>query len=120
METINDIVERSKDLNRKNQISGALIATRTHFLQVLEGEFAPVNQTFFRIASDSRHENLELVSFNQMEKRLFDGWVMKGFGIFDLNSELETALMQAYHCTLPTTFGALTGMLPSMTYRASF
>ena len=96
METINDIVERSKDLNRKDQISGALIATRTHFLQVLEGEFAPVNQTFFRIASDSRHENLELVSFNQVEKRLFEGWVMKGFGIFDLNSDLEAMLKKKF------------------------
>jgi hypothetical protein len=96
METINDIVERSKDLNRRNQISGALLATRTHFLQVIEGEFGPVNQTFFRIATDSRHDNLELVSYGQVEKRLFDGWVMKGFGIFDLNSDLEAVLKKKF------------------------
>ena len=96
METIDDIVDRSRDLNRRNQISGALIATRTHFLQVLEGEFAPLNQTFFRIASDSRHENMELISYTQVEKRLFEGWVMKGFGIFDLNSNLETVLKKKF------------------------
>ena len=96
METINDIVERSKDLNQRNQISGALLATRTHFLQVIEGEFAPVNQTFFRIASDSRHDNLELVSYGQVEKRLFEGWVMKGCGVFDLNSDLEAVLKKKF------------------------
>jgi hypothetical protein len=96
METINDIVERSKELNQRNQISGALLATRTHFLQVIEGEFSPLNQTFFRIASDSRHDNLELVSYGQVEKRLFDGWVMKGFGIFDLNSDLEAVLKKKF------------------------
>jgi hypothetical protein len=96
MEMINNIIERSKDLNHRNKISGALIATRTHFLQVLEGEFAPVNDTFFRIVSDSRHENLELLSFGQVETRLFEGWVMKGFGIFDLNSDLEAVLKKKF------------------------
>ena len=96
IETINDIVEHSKDLNRQYEISGALIATRTHFLQVLEGTYDNVNTTFFRIASDARHDNLELVSFGPVEKRLFDGWVMKGFGIFDLNVEVENALKNKF------------------------
>ena len=96
IETINDIVERSKELNRRNEISGALVATRTHFLQVLEGAYDDVNRTFFRIAADSRHDNLELVSFGPVEKRLFEGWVMKGFGIFDLNVEVETVLKNKF------------------------
>ena len=96
IETINDIVEHSKDLNRQYEISGALIATRTHFLQVLEGTYDNVNTTFFRIASDARHDNLELVSFGPVEKRLFEGWVMKGFGIFDLNVEVENALKNKF------------------------
>jgi len=96
LETINDILERSKDLNRKFNISGALIATRTHFLQTLEGACKDVNSTFFRIVADPRHEEIELVSFGPVSGRLFEGWVMKGFGIFDLNSDLETALKKKF------------------------
>lgn len=96
METIDDIVQRSKDLNRQFQISGALVATRTHFLQVLEGAYEDVNRTFFRITSDPRHEDIELVSFGPVENRLFEGWEMKGFGVFDLNPDLEISLKKKF------------------------
>lgn len=95
-ETINDILKKSKDLNRESSISGALIATKTHFLQVLEGAYEDVNRTFFRIASDPRHEELELVSFGPVVERLFEGWTMKGFGIFNLNIDLETSLKKKF------------------------
>ena len=96
IETINDILELSKNLNREFKISGALIATRTHFLQVLEGAREDVNRTFFRIASDPRHEELELISFGPVAGRLFEGWAMKGFGVFDLNIDLETSLKKKF------------------------
>lgn len=95
-ETIKDILQRSQELNKKHQISGALIATTTHFLQALEGTYEDVNKTFFRIVADLRHEEIELVSFTPVNKRLFDGWIMKGFGIFDLNLELEDRLKKKY------------------------
>ncbi len=95
-EMINDIVEQSKDLNREFKITGALIATKTHFLQALEGDYSSVNRTFFRITSDPRHEDLELVSFGPLEGRLFDDWVMKGFGIFDLDPGLEVFLKNKF------------------------
>ena len=95
-EMINDIVEQSKDLNREFKITGVLIATRTHFLQALEGDYSSVNRTFFRITSDPRHEDLELVSFGPLEGRLFDDWVMKGFGIFDLDPGLEVFLKNKF------------------------
>lgn len=95
-ETVKDILEHSAEMNEKCGITGALLATRTHFLQVLEGEYKDVNNRFFNIVSDPRHENIELVHFGAIEKRLFEGWVMKGFGIFDLNTELEKHLKIKY------------------------
>ena len=95
-DTLEEILETSTDLNREFKITGALIATRTHFLQALEGTFKDVNRTFFRITSDPRHEELELVSFSPVEKRLFEGWVMKGFGIFDLDPDLDTSLKNKF------------------------
>lgn len=95
-ETLREILEQSRELNREADITGALIATRTHFLQAIEGDYKEVNQTFFRIAADPRHEELELVSFGPVEGRLFEEWVMKGFGIFDLDPDLETSLKRKF------------------------
>ena len=95
-ETVKDIIEHSQDMNEKDGISGALLATRSHFLQVLEGNFDAVNHTFFRIVADPRHENIQLIEFGPINKRLFEGWVMKGFGLFDLNLELEKRLKDKY------------------------
>jgi hypothetical protein len=93
---VRDILHASLDRNREADVTGALLATSTHFLQVLEGDFDEVNETFQRIARDTRHSQLKLVSFGPEEKRLFEGWAMRGFGIFDLNRELEAQLKEKY------------------------
>lgn len=95
-ETVKDIIQQSQEMNKKDKISGALLATRAHFFQVLEGDFEAVNRTFFRIVTDPRHEKIQLIWFGPMHKRLFEGWVMKGFGLFDLNLELEKHLIDKY------------------------
>lgn len=95
-ETVKDIILHSQTMNEKRAITGALLATRTHFLQALEGEYEAVNHTFFRIVTDPRHEKIQLVSFGPVEKRLFEGWTMKGFGIFDLNIDLADRLKDKY------------------------
>ena len=95
-ESVKDIIRHSQEMNEKRGITGALLATRTHFIQALEGEFEAVNHTFFRIVTDPRHEQIQLVSFGPVEKRLFEGWVMKGFGLFDLNLELAERLIEKY------------------------
>ena len=94
--TIKDIIQRSRELNGKEEITGALLATKTHFLQVLEGEFDKVNETFIRIAKDPRHEKVQLISFAPVNTRLFEGWAMKVFGLFGLNLELENRLKEKY------------------------
>ena len=95
-QTVKDIIEHSQETNKKNKISGALLATRTHYLQVIEGDFEAVNHTFLNIVTDPRHEKIQLISFGPVNKRLFEGWVMKGLGLFDLNLELEKRLKEKY------------------------
>lgn len=95
-ETVKDIIEHSWITNEKHSITGALLATRTHFLQALEGDFAEINETFFRIVSDPRHEYVQLISFAPAARRLFEGWTMQGFGLFDLDLELEQRLKVKY------------------------
>lgn len=95
-ETVRSILHESSKLNEEAGVTGALLATDTHFLQVLEGEFDALNDTFRRISMDKRHENVELISFGPASERLFEGWAMRGLGVFDLNTELETELRSKY------------------------
>jgi hypothetical protein len=95
-ETFRDILYTSVALNRKHDISGALIASRTHYLQFLEGEHDIVADTFTRIKEDGRHTDIVLIAFSSIEKKLFVNWRMRGFGLFDLNLELEQQLKEKY------------------------
>lgn len=93
---LRDILYTSMDNNRAEGVNGALIATHSHFLQFLEGSFEDVNATFSRIVKDPRHLDITLVSFGPVDEALFSEWRMKGFGVFDLNLELENKLKQQY------------------------
>lgn len=89
---VDSILETSNTNNMEREITGILIATRTHFLQVLEGSFEAVNALFYTIARDARHEALQIVSFGCVERRSFDEWAMHGVGIFGLNDTLLSQL----------------------------
>ena len=96
MSMVRDILRSSAERNREEQITGVLLATATHFLQVIEGGFEEVNRTFMRIVDDPRHDEIRLIYFGPGEDWLFEGWVMRGFGVFGENAELEERLKKTY------------------------
>jgi len=93
---VTDILHTSEASNREAGITGALLATDSHFLQVIEGPYESVNRTFMRIVRDPRHTDIWLIGFSVIDARLFEDWGMKGIGIFDLNRETEAMLMRKY------------------------
>ena len=95
-EFVNELVRSCETKNREADISGVLLATGTHFLQVLEGDFDSINRLFMRIARDTRHEEIQLISFGCVESRLFGGWAMHAIGIFDFNQDLVDDLARQY------------------------
>ncbi len=95
-ETFRDILYTSAQMNGACGVTGALLATHSHYLQFLEGEYEAVNDTFSRIVHDPRHSKVELIVFKPIDERLFSAWEMKGFGIFQLNKELEAMLKDKY------------------------
>jgi len=82
--------------NESNGLTGILLANRSHFLQVLEGAFDPLNETFVRIARDARHHRVRLLSYGVVEERLFAAWRMRGIGVFDMSSEVTRRLVEKY------------------------
>lgn len=93
---VRDIINKSEEKNPDAGITGVLLATATHFLQVLEGSFDEVNELFIRIVRDPRHDQIQLIAFDCAESRLFGGWAMHGIGVFDFNRELIDDLIRQY------------------------
>jgi FAD-dependent sensor of blue light len=93
---VEDISMSSEPSNDAAGISGVLLASETHFLQVIEGKFEDVNALFRRIFRDDRHSELSIISFSVIDARLFHGWGMRGIGTFNLNKEIESKLVEKY------------------------
>jgi hypothetical protein len=116
LDLVDSILASSTRNNAANGVTGVLIATRTHFLQVLEGGFEALNETFERISSDTRHDNIQLISFAEIEERRFSEWAMHGIGLFDLNHELAIKLCKKFgeengNVRLPSTTREVTDFL---------
>ena len=113
---VNSILTSSSHNNPKNGLTGLLVATKTHFLQVLEGEFEALNATFERISRDKRHVALQMISFTVIKERQFADWAMHGIGLFDLNPELKSRLCAKFgeengNFGLPSTAHAVEDLL---------
>ena len=95
-----DIVRSITSVSEKNNeasgVTGVLLASRTHFMQALEGKFEDVNAVFRRIVRDERHEELNIVGFSLIDARLFGSWGMRGIGAFDFNLQIERELKDKY------------------------
>lgn len=62
--------------NAVDGVTGMLLHAGASFLQVLEGEEAPVEATFARIARDPRHTGVCVVERAGLARRDFRGWHM--------------------------------------------
>ena len=116
LDLVDSILASSIRNNAANGVTGVLLATRTHFLQVLEGGFEALNETFERISGDTRHEKIQLISFTEIEERRFGEWAMHGIGLFDLNHELAIKLCEKFgeedgNVRLPSTTREVTEFL---------
>jgi hypothetical protein len=82
------ILRQSKTANPAHGITGVLCFSEGIFLQVLEGGRSAVNQLYNRIASDSRHTDVELLCYEEIGERRFAGWSMGQVNMSRLNPGL--------------------------------
>jgi hypothetical protein len=68
------IVETSRLRNRRLGVTGVLIATNMGFAQVLEGDTASIDQIFGSIRRDARHEDVTVLSDEDIVRRRFEQW----------------------------------------------
>ena len=73
---IDSIVNQSRKNNPDAGITGLLCHSGNVFMQVLEGGRAAVNATYARILRDARHNDVQLLLYEEITERRFAGWTM--------------------------------------------
>jgi hypothetical protein len=82
------ILKKSKTNNPPIGVTGVLCFSDGIFLQVLEGGRSPVSGLYNKIASDPRHHDVVLLSYEEVHERSFAGWSMGQVNLSRLNPAL--------------------------------
>ena len=70
------LLENSRVSNKKSEITGVLCQGTGIYMQVLEGERSAINALYSRIIADTRHHQVELLSFEEVDQRRYGQWSM--------------------------------------------
>jgi hypothetical protein len=73
---VESILFTARRTNTANGITGLLISSPQHFMQVLEGDEASVHETYERICTDPRHHAHVILREADVEARQFGQWSM--------------------------------------------
>jgi Sensors of blue-light using FAD len=89
-EALGSILKTSRERNATAGVTGVLChcATSQIFMQVLEGGRGAVSTLYNRIAQDSRHHEVALLSYEEIGERSFSGWAMGQVNMSRLNPSL--------------------------------
>ncbi|MCJ2083265.1 BLUF domain-containing protein [Methylobacterium sp. J-090] len=68
---LNEITRHAQKKNEFSVITSFLVVEQNVAAQIIEGERASVNDTFNRIAADSRHRDVQIVEWREIVKREF-------------------------------------------------
>lgn len=71
------IAEISAKNNSKVGVSGMLVYTPSHFLQVLEGDKDAVETVYNRVKKDPRHQMIKTLAVETTAERAFGNWGMR-------------------------------------------
>ena len=82
------ILRQSKAKIPAMGVTGVLCFSEGIFLQALEGGRSAVNQLYARIVADPRHQQVELLCYEEISERRFGSWSMGQVNLARLNPAL--------------------------------
>ena len=74
---LTQLVSSCRESNRARGISGILLYSGGHFMQMLEGQGMQISSLFSKISLDPRHCNVEQLMFRDADDRIFPEWGME-------------------------------------------
>ncbi|MCC7198194.1 MAG: BLUF domain-containing protein [Gammaproteobacteria bacterium] len=98
------ILEQSRAHNPKLGITGLLCVSDELFIQVLEGGRDEVCELYNMIVRDDRHQNVRILSFEEIRERRFGNWTMGHVNLAKVNPSLllkygERADLNPFTCS---------------------
>ena len=73
---LESILDRARARNAELGITGMLLYSEGHFLQVLEGDAGVLDHLYAKIAADPRHDHVRTVVSRPIHERDFPDWSM--------------------------------------------
>ncbi|WP_396435424.1 BLUF domain-containing protein [Limnohabitans sp.] len=70
------ILAQAQAHNQAQGITGVLCQGQGFFFQVIEGERSRVNALYRRISADARHQDVDLLHYEEINERRFGQWSM--------------------------------------------
>ncbi len=83
---LDTLLERAQRRNSEVAVTGILLFSGGHFLQVLEGHQRVLTSLYGKIAADRRHKNVVEIAWLQVPERMFGKWYM---GMLNLDERLD-------------------------------
>jgi hypothetical protein len=85
---IESILSAARQHNLQNGITGILCYGGGIFVQAIEGGRSAVNDLYNHIIKDPRHQDVELLHFEEITERRFGGWTMGQVNLSKLNTSI--------------------------------
>jgi hypothetical protein len=106
------ILEQSRAHNPELGITGILCYSDNVFIQVLEGGRDEVCELYNTIARDRRHQQVRILSFEEIRERRFGAWTMGQVNLAKVNPSLllkygERAELNPFTCSGTATLSLL-------------
>ena len=73
---LKQLLNKARMKNQAQQITGMLLYLDPYFIQVLEGEYEVIGETFDRIKKDERHYKVSVIYKKEIQRRRFYNWTM--------------------------------------------
>jgi hypothetical protein len=109
---LDGILEQSRKNNPGLGITGLLCVSDNLFIQVIEGGRDEVCELFNAIVRDDRHQQVRLLSYEEIAERRFGNWTMGQVNIAKLNPALllryfKHAKLDPFECSGQATMALL-------------
>ena len=74
---LEDVHRTAREVNALEGITGLLVFNGTHFLQIIEGSEAAIDDLVERLRKDPRHTGFEIRDRRKVDARSFPDWSME-------------------------------------------
>jgi hypothetical protein len=108
---VEDIVSPARTRNAALDVTGALVATPTHYAQMLEGSRTALDELLGSIGRDERHTDMRLIHLEPQARRELARWSLAYSGDSTYVAQLITAAMAAPDFEMETHFASIRALI---------